>query len=93
MSLNKKISQSNWGKEDRVEDWFIELRKTMLKFFINATPEDWRKLLKKADYQELTGIDPDTLKIRQTSAGRIKKMKEEYKQLCKLQRQQKRRKL
>ena len=65
-------------KKDQEDDWLIEGYKKFLKFIMNATPDEFRELMKKAHYEECTGINPDTLEIRELTADDIRELQAEY---------------
>jgi len=65
-------------KKRRQDDWLTEGYKKFLKFMMTATPDELRDLLRKANYEEHTGINPDTLEIRQYAADDIKRLQAEY---------------
>jgi len=56
-------------KQNKAEqDWIVDLNKKVTEFFATATAEDIRNLLKKSNYEKHTGINPDTLEIRELAA-------------------------
>lgn len=61
-----------------VDDWMRDAYKKVLEFLMSATPEELRNALREAGYEECTGINPDTLELRELTADEVQQMREEY---------------